>query len=91
MNLDETTKQAYARLDEVRDFKDSIKAQLLPIQRQLRDIQAQFDEKLYVRDRNDSGILLAENDVRCYKQCLELDTSRLDQLDSMLLKDEQTW
>lgn len=91
MNLDETTKQAYARLDEVREFKDSIKAQLLPIQRQLRDIQAQFDEKLYVRDRNDSGILLAESDVRCYKQCLELDTSRLDQLDSMLLKDEQTW
>ena len=67
MNLDETTKQAYARLDEVREFKDSIKAQLLPIQRQLRDIQAQFDEKLYVRDRNDSGILLAESDARCYK------------------------
>mmetsp|Transcript_37977 Transcript_37977/g.46341 ORF Transcript_37977/g.46341 Transcript_37977/m.46341 type:complete len:132 (+) Transcript_37977:15-410(+) len=82
------TEQAKKKLFELRAFRDSVKAQLLPIQGSLRALQAQFHDKVYNQE-DDAGILLTE--LLCYKECLELDSGHLFKLDSLLHEDESRW
>mmetsp|Transcript_11387 Transcript_11387/g.15316 ORF Transcript_11387/g.15316 Transcript_11387/m.15316 type:complete len:132 (+) Transcript_11387:15-410(+) len=82
------TEQAKKKLFELRAFRDSVKAQLLPIQGSLRALQAQFYDKVYSQE-DDAGILLTE--LLDYKECLELDSGHLSKLDSLLREDESRW
>ena len=57
----------------------------------MRDIQAQFDEKMFYAQGNENGILISDSDVARYKECIELDASRFGRLETMLQSDEMAW
>ena len=81
LDAERKSEKADAKLAELRTFRENISTSLVPIKSALSALQASFQHIQYT-SVDDSGILTAE--IESYKECLELDSAKLERLDKLL-------
>ena len=82
------SQQAEAKLAELRAFRENVSSSLVPIQSALKDLQTQFSQIQYSSE-DGSGVLTAAIDS--YRECLEMDSAKLEKLDRLLAEDFKKW